>query len=206
MQDFQPLRRDLHVQARHTGEIRSRAFQRLDQSNGQWVRTHFEHDWYCRAHRFCRKRCGCASGRNNHGHRTTDQICRQCRQFVVLTFSPPKFDRDIASLDVSTFAKTLAEGSDTACERSGRLGTEISNHGHRPLRARRKRPRRHRDSKIFEEFPPRHGETPGQEEFVGSVVLPTDAWKGRLVSELGYLRRFGSTRSASALPPIATTR
>jgi hypothetical protein len=192
MQEFEPLRRDLHVQARHACEVPSRALQRLDQSDSQWIRTHFEYDWYCRAHRFCRQRRGSASGRNNHGHRMPQQIRRQCRQLTVLTFGPAKFDRDVASLDVAAFAKALAEGSYAACERSGRLGTKISDQGHPLLRARGERPSGHRNTNVLEEFPSCHGGDPGQEEF-RSVVPSASDWKGSLVSALGQKPTFCAT-------------
>jgi hypothetical protein len=57
-----------------------------------------------------------------------------------LAFRPAKFDCDISTLDISGFAKTLAEGSYTAGERGRRLGAKISDHRHRRLlRARTSR-------------------------------------------------------------------
>ena len=49
---------------------------------------------------------------------------------MVLAFGPPKFDRDISPVDITAFAETLTEGFQPAGERSGRLGTKISDHRH----------------------------------------------------------------------------
>jgi len=51
----------------------------------------------------------------------------------VLAFSPAKFDRDISTLDVSGFAETLSESSQTAGECGRGFGPKISDHRHRRL-------------------------------------------------------------------------
>ena len=104
---FQPLWRYLHVQARHACKVTSRPVQALDKSNCDWIGTHLEDYWDCCGRRLCRERCGSASWRDNHGHLTTYQICRQRRQSIVLTFRPAKFDRDISTLDIAGFARDL---------------------------------------------------------------------------------------------------
>ena len=45
----------------------------------------------------------------DHGHLAADQLGRQRRQPIVLTFRPAIFDRDILALDITGFAQTLAE-------------------------------------------------------------------------------------------------
>jgi hypothetical protein len=74
----------------------------------------------------------------------------------VVTFCPAKFDRDISTLNISGFAEPLTESSYTAGERSGRLGTEISDHRHRRLlRPRRGGPSR-RAAEQSDKFAPSH--------------------------------------------------
>ena len=48
-----------------------------------------------------------AAGRSDHGHLTCDQIGRQIRQPVVLTFRPAIFDRDVPTLDKARFRSGL---------------------------------------------------------------------------------------------------
>jgi hypothetical protein len=73
---------------------------------------------------------------------------------MVLAFGPPKFDRDISPVDITAFAETLTEGFQPAGERSGRLGTKISDHRHcRLLAAHRHRPRG-RPAKSCDELTP----------------------------------------------------
>jgi hypothetical protein len=157
VQKFQPLRRDLHAQARHAGEVASWPAEAADQPDCDWVGTHLKDNWDRCSRRFCRERGRSASRRDNHGYLMACQIRRQRRQSTVLTLRPAKFDCHISTLDISGFAETLAKSSDTAGESAGRFSAKISNHGHRQLlRTHYERPCSHRTSDKRDEVAPSH--------------------------------------------------
>ena len=95
----------------------------------------------CRA---CRLGRECRRGASGHDHSDLppDQIGRQRRQSVVLTFRPTVFDRHILAFDIARFLQTLVERRDLLAQRSGRSGIEEAGHWHRRLllRACGKRP------------------------------------------------------------------
>ena len=76
---------------------------------------------------------------DDHGHLTANQIGRQRRQPIVLTFRPAVFDRDVLALDEAGFAfKALAE----------------TRHEPRPARARRRQETRSPASPAAARAPP----------------------------------------------------
>jgi hypothetical protein len=77
VQNFQPLRRDLHVQARHAREITARPGQAGNEADRDRVGTHLEDDRDARGGRFRRERGGRTSRRDNHGHLASDEVRRQ---------------------------------------------------------------------------------------------------------------------------------
>ena len=89
MQQFQPLRRYLHVRLGHARDVAARPIKTGDEAKPDRVAARFEDDRNGRGRRLCRKRRRSA-GRGNHGHLTMNQIGRQCRQSVV--FGPPPSD------------------------------------------------------------------------------------------------------------------
>ena len=104
VQQFQPLRRYLHVQLGHARDVAARPVKAGDEAELDRVAAHFEDDRNGRGRRLCRKRRRSA-GRGNHGHLTMNQIGRHCRQPIVLVFRPAVFDRDVLALDVTGFAQ-----------------------------------------------------------------------------------------------------
>jgi len=61
--------------------------------------------------------CECrraATGRDNHGYLSTNQIGRQRWQPIVVTIRPAEFDRDILAFDIANLAQALAERDDEA--------------------------------------------------------------------------------------------
>src|SRR5262249_6303340 len=91
--------------------------------------------------RFGRERRRGALDRNDYGHLAANQIGRQRRQSVQLTFRPAVLHCDVAALEIAGFV----EASPDRVERAGfTIGAaEQPDHRHRPLlRSRGERPRR----------------------------------------------------------------
>jgi hypothetical protein len=83
-----------------------------------------------------------AARRGDHGHPTADQIGREYRQSVILTFCPAIFDRHVLADDVTALAQTPTERGQEVLAPPGRSTVEPSDYRHRRLlRARRERPR-----------------------------------------------------------------
>src|SRR5262249_18570757 len=76
---------------------------------------------------------------------------------VVLPLCPAIFNRDIAALDVTGLAQSLAERAYAVEVAGGRCAAENANNGHRwLLRARRERPRRRRAAEERDEIATLH--------------------------------------------------
>src|SRR5262249_50858469 len=58
-----------------------------------------------------------------------------------LALRPSVFDSDVLTLNITSFIQATSECVQTETVRLRRPGAEIANHRHRPLRARRERPR-----------------------------------------------------------------
>src|SRR5262245_34236390 len=101
-----------------------------------------ENDRNGRRCRFGRERRRGALDRNDYGHLAANQIGRQRRQSVQLTFRPAVLHCDVAALEIAGFV----EASPDRVERGGfTIGAaEQTDHRHRRLlRARRERPSSH---------------------------------------------------------------
>src|SRR2546421_8156116 len=97
--------------------------------------------------------------RSNHRHLTVYQIGCEVGQSVGLVLSPAILDRHILAVDVAGSTKALAECGQIACTIDRRRAAKESNHRHRLLRARRKRPRRPRAAEKRDELAPPHSIT-----------------------------------------------
>src|SRR5262249_58878888 len=108
-----------------------------------------------------REHGGSPPAREDHAHLPADQIGRQCRQSVVVTFRPAVFDRHILAFDIARFLQTLVERRDLLAQRSGRCGIEEAGHRHRRLlRTRRERPSDRRAADYQDELAPFHCTVP----------------------------------------------
>src|SRR5262245_61727177 len=91
----------------------------------------------------------------NHAYLAADQIGRQFRQPIELTFGPAIFDGDITTFDIAGFRQPLTEGCKAVSNGFGRHGTEEPDYRHRLLlRCCRKRPPRRRAAKQRDEVAP----------------------------------------------------
>ena len=95
--------------------------------------------------------------RKDHSHLTTNQLSRHRRQSIILALSPAEFDHCVATLDITSFAQTLAECSYHARIRGGRRATEKPDHRHRRLlRTRSEWPCRRCTAEKYDEIAPSH--------------------------------------------------
>jgi hypothetical protein len=62
----------------------------------------------------CGEGRGSATGRDNHGHLTTNEISRQRGQTIVLALCPAVFDREVPALDIARFAQAAVICPQTA--------------------------------------------------------------------------------------------
>src|SRR5262245_34771280 len=98
MQQFEPLRRELDVQAGDTCEVSARPIEARNKSELDWVETDLEDDRYRRGRRLCGRYPSDAPERGDHGHLATNQIGHQCRQPIVVAFCRAIFDCHVAAL------------------------------------------------------------------------------------------------------------
>jgi len=94
---LQPLRLDLRIQSRHSGDVATWSRKAGDKSKLDWIACYFEDDWNSRS---CRFRCKCrgrATGCGNDGHLPTNQITCQRRQSIILAFCPAVIDPYVAA-------------------------------------------------------------------------------------------------------------
>jgi hypothetical protein len=140
VQQFQPLRRYLHVCLGHTRDVAARTVKAGDEAEPDRVGSRFEDDRNGRGCRLRRKRPRSA-GRGNHGHLPMNQISHHRRQPIAVTFPPAVFDRHVAAIDVTGFAQPFEKGRQGSRVTLGRSDVEKPDHRHRQLLgARRKRP------------------------------------------------------------------
>jgi hypothetical protein len=92
-------------------------------------------------------RRGCGLGRErrrgiayDQGYLPAKKVRHERRQSILLILGPV-FDRDAVAFDVPFFRKAVAECNYARPQLRWRGTVEESDHGHRLLRARRKRPR-----------------------------------------------------------------
>ena len=80
-----------------------------------------------------------------YGDLTAYQVGSKLRQSIELTICPAIFDRDVAALDIASFAQALAERCHDVRIAVGRRAVQKPDHRHpRLLRPRRQRPGRGR--------------------------------------------------------------
>ena len=143
MQQAQPLRLQPRGKMIDAGDVTAGPIEAGDEVQPDGIGAGAEDNGSCRGRRLSREHGRSTSARDDHAHLPADQIGRQCRQSVVLTFRPTVFDRHILPFDITRFFQTLAERRDLLAERSSRCGIKEADHRHRRLlRARRERPRR----------------------------------------------------------------
>ena len=141
VQQFQPLRRYLHVQLGHARDVAARPVKAGDEAELDRVAARFEDDRNGRGRCLCRKRRRSA-GRGNHGHLTTNQIGRHRRQPIILALRPAVFDRHVVAINVTGFAQPFEKGRQLPRVILGGRSVDKPDHRHRRLlRARRERPR-----------------------------------------------------------------
>jgi hypothetical protein len=113
MQKTKPLRHHLRVQKIDTGRVATRPREANDKTDLDWIFTDAEYDRNSRSYGLG---CDCGewgSGRGDDGYATTDKVNRQCWQTIVLALQPVVLDRHVTAVDVTGFAKALAERSST---------------------------------------------------------------------------------------------
>jgi hypothetical protein len=98
-----------------------------------------------------------AAGRNDDGGLPADQICRECRQSIVLALGPAILDRDIAALGKSALAKAFAEGFEAAGEGLRGFRTDIPDQWHRQGLGAQGERQRCRTADRRDEVAPPHG-------------------------------------------------
>jgi hypothetical protein len=144
MQQAQPLRLQPRGKMIDAGDAAAGPIEAGDEAQLDGIGAGAEDNGNCRGRRLGREYGRSASARDDHAHLPVDQIGRQCRQSVVLTFRPAVFDHDVLAFDIVRFLQTLVERRDLLAQLSGRCGIEEPDHRHRRLlRPRRQWP--HRD-------------------------------------------------------------
>ena len=112
-----------------------------------------EDDGDRRGCRLGRQRRSGASGRDDHGDLSANQIGRQLRQPIDLILGPAVYDRHVLALDIAGLLQALAKSAQTVRDHVRRLAVEEPDHRHRRLlRPRRQRPRRRRAAEQRDEL------------------------------------------------------
>jgi hypothetical protein len=83
------------------GDVAAGPIEAVDEAQPDGVGAGGEDNGNCRGRRLGREHDWSASARDDHAHLPPDQIGRQCRQLVVLTFRPTVFDRHILAFDIA---------------------------------------------------------------------------------------------------------
>jgi hypothetical protein len=130
MQQFQPLRRYLHVCLSHARDVATRSSQTRDEADSDRIGARFEDDRNRRVRRLCRQRRRSA-GRGNNGHLIMNQIGRQRRQPITSALPPAVFDRHVVALNVTGFAEPFEIGRQGSRVSVGRSGVDKPDHRHR---------------------------------------------------------------------------
>src|SRR5215471_16188168 len=152
----------------------------------------------------CGRRLGRECGRRrtgrDHGHLTTNQVGRQCRQPVILILGEAIFKRDVLTLDKACFSQAMTDGGHEVWIVAGRPGTEEPDQRHRRLlRPCRKRPRR-RATEQRDELAPSHSITSSAvASSVGGTSRPSAVAVLRLITS-SYLVGACTGRSAGFSP------
>ena len=95
-----------------SGDVGAGPIEAGDEAQPDGIAADGKDNGNCRGRRFDREHNRSASARDDHAHLPGDQIGRQCRQSVVLTFRPTVFDRHILAFDIARFLQTLVERRD----------------------------------------------------------------------------------------------
>src|SRR5262249_42070372 len=138
-------------------EVTGRPVQVSDKSCRDWVVGGEKDDWYSRGR--CLGRWRRSGIRCDQEHLSADQIGRQRRQAIVVTFRPTVFNPYIAPFDIAGLAEALAKGGNVVRVSPGRGGMEESDPRQPLLRARRERPRRCRAAEKGDELAAFHSIT-----------------------------------------------
>ena len=100
VQQLQLLRRHLHVQRAHSGNIAARSVQAADQPELDRIVGELEDDRNGRGRRFGSE-CRREAMKRNHAHLTTNQFGGQRRQSVVVAFRQAVLDRQVLALAIA---------------------------------------------------------------------------------------------------------
>jgi hypothetical protein len=85
------------------GDVAAGLIEAGDDAQPDGVGADGEDNGNCRARRLGRVHDWSACAREDHARLPPDQIGRQCRQSLVLTFPPTVFDRHILAFDIARF-------------------------------------------------------------------------------------------------------
>ena len=102
------LRPEIDEQAAHARRVASGSVQADDKTQSDRVVRGREYDRNRRRRRLGRPRFSFVR-RCYYGHLTTNQVGRQCRQSIVLTFRPAILDGRVLALDIAGLLQALAE-------------------------------------------------------------------------------------------------
>src|SRR6478752_7136642 len=136
---------------------------------------------------------------DNHGHLTTDQICRQFWKPIDVTVRPAILDGDILPLDETRLFQASPECDDEVRRVGGRCDPQEADHRHGCLLgACDARPSRRRAAEKRDEIAPSHCSPKIRNKAPYQVDLA--------MSALGQKQTFALHQPMSALPPITTAK
>src|SRR5262249_32328496 len=110
----------------------------------------------CCGRRLCGPARGIASSRHDHRHPTADQLGGEHWQPVVLALRPPKFNRDVLTLDEIGLTEAAPKRLHKTPPGSGRRAVEKPDHRHRRLLCPRRERPRGRAAEQTDELAPLH--------------------------------------------------
>ena len=155
MQELEPLCGKLHAEIGNAGDIATGPVEACDEAGLHRVAGGAKHD---RDRRRCVLGCKCrrhAEGRGDEGDLAANEVGCQFRQAIGVVMRPPEFDGHVLALDVAALAQSLAESSNSICERLWGAELEHANHRHRRLlRACREGPRGRRAAEQRDQVAP----------------------------------------------------
>src|SRR5262245_60526230 len=94
-----------------TCDVATRPAEAADQPRRDRITADREHDRDRRGRRLCRQSRWRAANGRDHGHLTTHQIGRHCRQALELPLCPSVFESNVAAFDVACFVQALVKRS-----------------------------------------------------------------------------------------------
>ena len=157
MQQPQALLRQFRGEDVDTGRIAVGTGEAGDEPRLDGIAGAVEHDGDRCSRSLDRSSGRFAADRDDDGDLAANEIGGQRGYSLVLALGPAVLDRDIVALDEAGFLETFAEAGYEMRERTGRSGTEESDHRHcRLLRAGDEWTRDRRTAEKRKEFAPLH--------------------------------------------------